>query len=163
MKHTVLTPEWWSLSDGSPLPGNFFGIGFEWTPMNLQLWHQSIDTILEIRGFDPIEKGWVWEEKGVADGRFIDIGYLASGKSRWEAAGHSNSGRMTLPWHKVDRTILVCDLTDLERASIRDGNKIEALKLIRSRLWLCLSGAKRIMDDYIYECERMRKPLGSAV
>jgi len=143
----VLTPEWYRLKDGSPLPSNL------WEPDLVgdgSLVMKCLDTILAVYGIVPKKIGWQWknefnpDHKGAGYGLFT-VGWLKG--DSWEAALSFNSRRMILPWREAKG---LPALTELEKLTIRRETRAGDTILVHSfmdNLYLSEEAAQKYLNE----------------
>ena len=150
--YLVLTPEWYMVKDGSPIPSQFsdaYKVGDGTLVM------KALATILAVYGFVPESLGWKWknenrpEYKGPGAGLFT-IGYLKEEESSWKAALGFTGGRLILPWDKAKG---LPEMSLTEKTQIRRDSRITDGVLIHNymdTLYLNEEGATKLLETRRY-------------
>lgn len=143
----VLTPEWYLLKDGSPLPSNL------WEPRLVgdgSLVMKSLETILAVYGILPKKIGWEWRDDrkpgydGPGAGLFT-IGWLKG--DSWEAALGFNSRRMILPW-SLSKGLPA--LTEIQKITMRRDTRVGNTILVHGfmdSLYLSEEAAEKYLNE----------------
>ena len=138
----VLTPEWYLLKDGSPLPAEYSEARMAGDGIMIR---KALDTILAVHGMVIQSQPWQWRNDGEGkELRLFTLGYT-DGLS-WQAALCFTSGRVILPWRKPKG---LPPLTDIEKRVIRRDSRTGDLVLVHKfmdQLYMSEAGAKRYLE-----------------